>query len=78
MRSWSSATGLADERNHLAAGDRQRDPGHGVDVLLGATQNRTAKTPGDAIADNQVFDLEQRTAVACEPGHAATSTELAK
>jgi hypothetical protein len=73
-----AAAGLADERNHLTARDRQRDTGHGVDVLLGATQDGPTETPGDAIADNQVLDLEQWSPVAFEPAHAATPTELAK
>ena len=73
-----AATGLADERDHLTACDRQRNARHRVDVLLGPAQDRPTETPGDAIADDQILDLEQRTSVAFESAHAATSTELAK
>jgi hypothetical protein len=45
---------------------------------LGAAQERAAETAGDAVADDQVLDLEQRTTPGRDVPHATTSKESAK
>ncbi len=67
-----------DERDHLSTPDRQRDAGHRVHVPLRPTQDRSAEAAGDAVADDEIVDLEERAAVRLELRHATTSTELAK
>ena len=73
-----AATGLAHERDHLATPDRQRDAGHRMHEPLRPTQDRPAEAAGDAVADDEIVDLEERAAVRFELRHATTSTELAK
>ena len=73
-----AASRLPDERDHLAPRDRKRHARDRVDEPLRPAQDRAAEPARDAVADDEVVDLEERTTVLRRLDHAATSTELAK
>ena len=54
------------------------DSGHRVHVPLWAAEERPAQPSRNAVADDQVLDLEQRTAVAAVVGHVTTARVSAK
>ena len=64
-----AAARLTDERDHLAASHAERDAGDRMHVPVRATKQHTAQPAGDAVADDQVLDLEQRPAVVRGAAH---------
>ena len=56
----------------------ERDAGHGVHEPLRPPQDRPAEAAWDAVADDEVLDLEQRPAVRVESLTRRPPTELAK
>ena len=70
LRSRRLATArLTDERDHLAPSHAERDAGDRMHVPVRATKQHTAQPARDAVADDQILDLEQRPAVVRGAAH---------
>ena len=68
-----AAARLADERDHLAPSTRERHAGDRVHEPLRGDEQRADQPARDAVADDEVLDLEQRATVV---GRAAHVTRL--